>query len=279
MNTYFLDVLEKINKILQLSRSMSLWYLLLFGMILLVDKFLRIFNYSLLNKIIVKYHCIHGYKFYARADDYWRFIDHFEPKTTAFVEKIIRNDDVVVDIGAHIGLHTVHFSKRARLVVALEPEPHNFLLLKKNIKINGVKNVIALPIAISNSNGYLDLYISASSGTHTLDLEHGVRLNVKFIGKIRVKAISLDTLIKNLKIDKVDIVKIDVEGHENRVLQGMREILERRLPRVIVVETDRNLTIINELEKYKYYLLMELNSWEGGRANYVFASKAQSWTG
>jgi len=261
---------KRSTKILRLSRSISPWYLMPFGMALLMNRSLRVFNYSFLNEIIAKYNCIHGYKFYARGDDYWRFIDHFEPKTTAFVEKIIRNDDVVVDIGAHIGLHTIHFAKKAKLVVALEPEPHNFSLLKKNIKINGVKNAIALPIAISDSNGYLDLYISASSGTHTLDLEHGTRLNVRFIGKIRVKVMSLDTLIKNLKMDKVDIIKIDVEGHEDKVLQGMREILERGLPRAMVIETDRNSLIINELEKYKYRLIKELDSWGGGHVNYAF---------
>jgi len=264
------QLMKKITKIPQLSRSMSPWYFISFSTVFLIDIFLRMLNCSLLGKAIVRYRCAHGYEFYGRADDYRRFIGHFEPKTTAFMEKVIRNDDVVVDIGAHIGIHTIHFAKKAGLVVALEPEQHNFLLLKKNIMVNRARNVVALPIAMSNSNGYADLHISAFSGTHTLDLEHGTRLNVKFIGRTRVRVMSLDTLIKNLKIDKVDIIKIDVEGHEDKVLQGMKEILERGLPRVIVVETDRNSPIVNELEKHKYSLLKELDSWGGDRVNYAF---------
>jgi len=244
-------------------------YFWLFSILFMLDKFAKVFDYSMLDKIILKYRCTHGYEFYARGDDYRRFIDHFEPKTTTFVERVINDNDIVVDIGAHIGIHTIHFAKRAKLVIALEPEPQNFSLLKKNIKLNKVRNVITLPIALSDKNGYSYLFVSTSSGAHTLEIDHGVKLNVKFIDKIHIKTMTFDTLIRDLGIDKVDIVKIDVEGHEDKVLQGMKETLKNNPPRIIIVETDKDSSIIGELKNYGYCLFAKLDSW-GIHINYVF---------
>lgn len=102
-----------------------------------------------MDKVILKYRCTHGYEFYARADDYWRFVDHFEPKTIVFMLQKVDENSVIVDVEAHIGIHTIHLAKRAKLVVAIEPEPRNYMLLKRNLKLNKVRNVLALPIALS----------------------------------------------------------------------------------------------------------------------------------
>ena len=64
---------------------------------------------------------------------------------TALVKRIVRNGDIVVDIGAHIGYYTLIFARLVGpkgKVFAFEPEPNNFNLLIKNIKINGYKNII-----------------------------------------------------------------------------------------------------------------------------------------
>ena len=111
-------------------------------------------------KTVLKFKCPwHGYEFYAKAMDYWRFIEEFEPRTTYFIHRIIDYDDIVIDVGAHIGFHTIHCAKKCKLVIALEPEPQNFYLLKENIKLNNLNNVIVLPIAASDNDGYAKLYI------------------------------------------------------------------------------------------------------------------------
>jgi len=147
----------------------------------------RVAGLTFLDKVVLKYRCSHGYEFYARADDYWRFIDHFEPKTTVFMLRRVDENSIVIDVGAHIGIHTIHLAKRAKLVIAVEPEPRNYMLLKKNLKLNKLRNVLALPIALSDKDGYEYLSVASSSGDHTLEPINSEVSNVKFVDKIKVK--------------------------------------------------------------------------------------------
>jgi len=125
-----------------------------------VTRYRTCFKIKLLREnVVAEFRCDHGYRFRAQIADWWRFIGHFEPKTTALIQKVTRYNDVVIDIGAHIGLHAIHFAKIAKLVIALDPEPLNFKLLKENVEANKASNVLALPIAASNYDGYMDLYI------------------------------------------------------------------------------------------------------------------------
>ena len=212
--------------------------------------------------VVAEFRCDHGYRFRAQIADWWRFIGHFEPKTTALIRKVTRYNDVVIDIGAHIGLHTIHFAKIAKLVIALEPEPSNFRLLKENIKVNKASNVIALPIAASNYDGYIDLYISPSSGSHSVEVYNDLemRASSKYIGKIKVPCIKIDTLLKMLGLSKADIVKIDVEGHEHKVLEGMTRILTNVPPRVLIIEIDKGSKLVDELRnRYGYRFVIKLD--------------------
>lgn len=118
--------------------------------------------------------------------------------------------NVVVDVGAHIGIHTIHLAKRAKLVIAIEPEPRNYMLLKKNLKLNKLGNVLALPIALSDKNGYAYLSVASSSGAHALEPINREISNVKYVDRIKVKTMTFDSLINYLKLNHVDLVKIDV---------------------------------------------------------------------
>jgi len=251
-------------------RSMNWLTFIVFTLAFYVHSILsRIAGLTVLDKVIFKYRCSHGYEFYARADDYWRFINHFEPKTTAFIEQVVRDNNVVVDIGAHIGIHTIHFAKKAKFVIAVEPEPQNFSLLKSNIRLNKIRNVLALPIALSDKEGYSTLFIAASSGSHSINKDHQIQLGVRFIDKVKVRTMTFDSLMRKLGISKVDIVKIDVEGHEDKVLQGMSETLKNNPPRIVIVEMDEDSFIVNKLKNYGYCQHIELDSW-GTHINYAF---------
>ncbi|MCG2725697.1 MAG: FkbM family methyltransferase [Elusimicrobia bacterium] len=84
---------------------------------------------------------------------------------TEFVKKVIKKGDIVLDLGAHIGYYTLIFAKlvgNEGKVIAFEPSPNNFALLKKNIGINGYKNVILKQKAVSNKNENIKLYLSGS---------------------------------------------------------------------------------------------------------------------
>lgn len=216
--------------------------------------------FNLLKKFLFSFRCSHGYRFVARADDYWRFIGHFEPKTTAFIDSIVKPTDVVVDVGAHIGIHTVHFATRARRVVALEPEPFNYQLLKRNIKLNKLSNVMAIRCATSDFDGSAYLYVAENSGSHTLELS---RIH-KAVRTIKVPCRRLDTLLGHLGVPHVDIVKIDVEGHEHSVLKGMSKLSP---PKVLIVETKKASSIIELLNTFTNYRLLDQ---QNSTANFAF---------
>jgi len=134
-----------------------------------------------------------------------------EPLVTELVKKEIKKGNVVLDIGAHIGYYTLIFAKlvgEEGKVFAFEPDPTNFSLLKKNVEINGYKNVELVQKAVSNKNGKIKLYLSEeNSGDHRIYNSHDGR---KFI---EVEAIRLDDYFKNYN-GAIDFIKMDIQGAE-----------------------------------------------------------------
>ena len=127
---------------------------------------------------------------------------------------------IVVDIGAHIGIFTIKAAKAAGekgLVVAIEPEPSNIALLLNNIAVNEITNVIVVAKAASSYKGKPKLYLSHSSGGHSL-------VN-SLDNYIEVETDSLDNIMSELGLPRVDFVKIDAEGSELEVLKGAEKLL------------------------------------------------------
>jgi FkbM family methyltransferase len=76
--------------------------------------------------------------------------------------------------------------------------------------------------------------VKSSSGAHTLeDLRNCVKT-------IKIATLRVDTLLRILNVKNIDIVKIDMEDHENKVISGMDKLLNRNPPRVLVIETQRS---------------------------------------
>jgi len=144
--------------------------------------------------------------------------------------------EVVVDVGAHIGLYTLVAARSGARVIAIEPVPSNFEILKGNVELNRFSNVNAIPIAISNSKGRRTLYLSGMGDTATSSLEDGWTSKVEHNAArqaIEVPCVSLDDLMVSISLDSLDWLKIDVEGHEVRVLEGGSATL-RRTKRLIL---------------------------------------------
>jgi len=204
------------------------------------------------------------FKYYARIQDYWRFTKPFEPLTREFLARNADENDVFLDVGAHIGIYAIKLAQRVLKVIALEPEPKNYSFLCKNVLINNLSyKVIALPIAASDKDGYAYLCIKPSSGAHTLEDSISCRK------RTRVITLKVDTLLKVLKVSKVDIVKIDVEGHEDKVINGMKSLLSHNPPRILVIETRRDNLSLRELIIEKGYRVQVLDCWNS-TCNYGF---------
>jgi FkbM family methyltransferase len=161
---------------------------------------------------------------------------------------------VIVDVGAHIGLFTIKHARNTEKIVAIEPSPKNFNILEENLKINDIKNVEMLNVAISNRKGYSFLYGSGGSASI---------VKTSTNEKYTIKLTTLDNICKYLK--SIDLMKIDVEGAEELVLRGGKNTLEK--VKKIVMEVHPNLVkeekIIDLLSR-RGFKIKRLPSWVEG---------------
>ncbi len=178
----------------------------------------------------------------------------YEKENLELINNILKSmkDAVVLDIGANIGNHSLAFSTQAQAVYAFEPLPEVFSVLSQNIAQNDLTNVFANNLALSDTNDEDDIYmvLEGNVGASSFDkreAEHNV-------AKVKVSKRIGDELVAELGINKIDMIKIDVEAHEVFVLQGLKNSIEKFKP-YIVMEWNDPLTI-ERLNKSK--LLEEL---------------------
>jgi FkbM family methyltransferase len=156
-------------------------------------------------------------------------------------------NDVFVDVGAHIGSYTIPVAKKAQKVIAFEPHKYTFELLTKNIALNHLTNIEAYNIAVSKKCGSLSFsyekeptysrIIDADQSSNTTVTNNAKRPDTNNIHL--VNTIDLDSVL--LKEDRVDWIKIDVEGHELDVLEGAMQTIRMHKPKIIIEIWPRNL--------------------------------------
>lgn len=189
-----------------------------------------------------------------------------EPFETEVVKKEVKEGDVVLDIGAHIGYYTLIFARlvgEKGKVFAFEPAPDNFALLKKNVGINGYQNVILEQKAVSNKTAKIKLYFEEENVT-----DHKIYNSPDGHESIEIEAIRLDDYFENYN-GKIDFIKMDIEGAEWMALQGMSNLLKGNKTVKIVIEFVPSLRKfgIEPVESLKLLLghgfkLYDVNEWE-----------------
>jgi FkbM family methyltransferase len=145
----------------------------------------------------------------------------------------IRKGEIFVDVGANIGKYAIPASGIAKLVLAIEACPETFSYLEKNIAINGLENVIPINCAAWNEDTLIQLYFGDVSGQSSVKFPVTKR-------SVTVRAEKLNTTLTRLGIERVNWIKIDVEGAELEVLEGTKETLMRYRPKIVVEVWDAN---------------------------------------
>lgn len=139
--------------------------------------------------------------------------------------------DWVIDVGANVGHYTVRLSRlvsRAGRVLAFEPVPQTFELLSANMAVAGAQNVSLFNAAASAQMGSAAISMPKFGSGLTNYYMAGITAGE---GELNVMTIPIDNVMPP---KRVSLVKIDVEGHELQALCGMRELLRRDRPRLIV---------------------------------------------
>jgi FkbM family methyltransferase len=142
----------------------------------------------------------------------------------------VQPGDVVIDCGAHIGGFTrVALDAGAGLVIAIEPETANILAFRKNfaseLKSGKVK---LLEKGVWNTDGHIHLHISSVGDSHSAIVPQAG-------GKDEImQVLMLDTIVSNLKLSRVDFIKMDIEGSERKALAGSLQTLKKWKPRMAI---------------------------------------------
>ena len=154
----------------------------------------------------------------------------FEIGFLDYVAENYNDQDEILDVGANIGNHSLFFAKflNCKKVHSFEPHPKNIELLKKNMTNFQNKSVIH-ELALSDTNGSFPLYNSQQENLGGFSL-HSYSNGSSFHVGIQVDAITLDSL----NLTNVTMMKIDVEHHENEVLNGARNTILNNKPIIFV---------------------------------------------
>jgi FkbM family methyltransferase len=159
--------------------------------------------------------------------------DSYEPETLQVFQTVLKSAGVFVDVGANTGLFSLMAAiDRSRRVIAFEPVPAIFSLLRANVQLNRLANLTTEQLAVSDADGDIAFYITRTRGGVATDSSSipGFRANVE---KFLLKGVTLDGYLKTTAPGRVDLLKIDVESAEPSVLRGARQTIQRDRPIIL----------------------------------------------
>lgn len=159
-----------------------------------------------------------------KENDFFYFLDHVTP------------EDTVLDIGANIGIMSVHMSRKASKVIAFEPVPENIFTLKRILTFFKVKNILLHEIALGDRNGDIEMVMPQIGAVKMQGLSHVVDESIKDFNegiKYKVSLQKLDA-VEGLSKEKITAIKIDVENYEYPVLKGAEELIRKNKPMIYI---------------------------------------------
>ena len=140
----------------------------------------------------------------------------------------VKNNDVIIDVGAHIGLFSLLISKQCMSgkIFCFEPIKENFDLIISNLELNKITNVFAINMAASADSGTVTIYLNEDQAGHSMH-----QMSSK---KIRTKSISLENIFETNSIEKCDFLKIDCEGEEYSILSALPDLYYNRIKKIFI---------------------------------------------
>lgn len=159
-----------------------------------------------------------------------------------------RPGDIVLDCGANAGVYTkTALASGAKLVVAIEPGPENLECLRRNLAREiGEGKVIVVPKGVWDKDDFLTL--NADPNNSARDSLYG--LNGPGIKQVKVELTTIDKLVTELGLPRVDFIKMDIEGAEKKAVSGARETIRKFRPRMAICtyhQADDPVQIPNEV--------------------------------
>jgi FkbM family methyltransferase len=191
-------------------------------------------------------------------DLYYLGIDNQKDSFTLHVvRKLSEKSKVLWDIGAYVGIDSLMavYSNEKLKVVSFEPNPKNFKILTQNVILNPkyAANIQPVPFALSNSNGQDFFYLDKSKP------QEGGLGYIEDFEEVKVDVYDGTFLVREKGILAPDFIKIDVEGHEAKVIEGLLPLLSPETVFVLEVLSEENGIMIQEVlpPEFEYYGIIE----------------------
>jgi FkbM family methyltransferase len=204
MNSVGLPILKKIQLFSRSTSILKNWYNL------------PTIYFKWINKEFATLETKNGLKIKLRVNstDFMQF-------TTVWLQKEyeksgfeIKSNDIIIDVGAHIGLFTLFASQKCKdgKIYAFEPVRENYEILLSNITTNNLSNVISFNAAVTNKDGFAKIYLSKDDAGHSTMSATEISVDVK--------SKSLNTFLES-EIEKCNFLKLDCEGAEYEIIESL----------------------------------------------------------
>lgn len=186
----------------------------------------------------------------------------------------IKEGDIIFDIGANVGVFSLYASLiKGTKVYAFEPHPTNFKILSNNVSQNKITNIECFEFAIGIDNEDRTLIEGNIAGGHKISNENE-RVNSE--GRLKVKSVTLPSMIEKLNINTIDFVKLDCEGAEGEIIKSLSQDDLKKIDKM-AIEFHDNHSILSHDE-----ILKKLNNsgfktflkWDGkSYFGYIYANR------
>ena len=208
--------------------------------------------------------------------DWWLYFGIKEESRTK-LEKLINSTDTIIDVGTNMGSTLMNFANLTTLsgeVHGFEPDSVNYKRCCENIKLNNFKNITLNNIGLGDKAGKFTMIINTPSNRG----ENRISATSINNNKETIEVITLDKYVSEKKLNKVNLIKIDVEGFELNVLKGAINVLKQFKPLLFIELDDNNLKeqgysasdLINYLLQLKYKIInAESNENINEKSNFI----------
>jgi FkbM family methyltransferase len=188
-----------------------------------------------------------NFKMYSECDDhivdmlYFKMVDYAELSELKLFLALAKEAEVVLDVGANTGLYSVTTARvnpQAKLF-AFEPYHINAQRLRKNLALNGLDKVQVLEQALGTTVGEIEFAVPEEEqicDVLSADTEFTQQFYRKWVSykNVKVQATSLDRFVEEQNLQRLDLIKIDVENFESEVLLGALKTLEGHSPNILI---------------------------------------------
>jgi len=164
-------------------------------------------------------------------------LETYFPKISGKEDYKLNERDIIIDVGANVGLFCVYAARIAKKgkVFAFEPVKENFDRLINNININKIKNIVVENKGLSNKKKKAKIYLcEKNTGGHSTNKNKFAYLNEKIRSTEMIELITLQDVFDTYKIKKCNFLKIDCEGEEFKILKNLPTSYFKRIDKIVL---------------------------------------------